>query len=265
MNLDKQIAELQADLNAAHHVTYLTGAGVSTPSHIPDYRSKNGIYNGISESPEQILSKETLFHQPAKFHHFVMENMYFPDAKPNIIHQKIATSCNKNGTLITQNVDGLDKKAGNKHVIEFHGDLYNIYCTKCHEKISYDSYKKSYLHEKDQGIIRPGIVLYGEPINEKVLTKSVEKIHDSDLVIIAGTSFVVYPFAQLLAYRQANAKIWVVNNTPVPAPKEVSTIIENAEKVFDKLYITAIILTNILFNLFPSSLCYFLLYNIRYS
>ena len=166
-----------------------------------------------------------------------MGNMYFPDAKPNIIHQKIAASCNKNGTLITQNVDGLDKKAGNKHVIEFHGDLYNIYCTKCHEKISYDNYKKSYLHEKDQGIIRPGIVLYGEPINEKILTKSVKKIHDSDLVIIAGTSFVVYPFAQLLAYRQANAKIWVVNNTTVPAPKDVSTIISNAEKVFDKLYI----------------------------
>lgn len=167
MNLDKQIAALQADLNAAIHVTYLTGAGVSTPSHIPDYRSKNGIYNGISESPEQILSEETLFHQPAKFHHFVMENMYFPDAKPNIIHKKIAASCNKNGTLITQNVDGLDKKAGNKHVIEFHGDLYNIYCTKCHEKISYNSYKNSYIHEKDQGIIRPGIILYGESINEK--------------------------------------------------------------------------------------------------
>ncbi len=111
MNVDKQIATLQADLNAAHHITYLTGAGVSTPSHIPDYRSKNGIYNGISESPEQILSEETLFHQPAKFHHFVMGNMYFPDAKPNIIHQKIAASCNKNGTLITQNVDGLDKKS----------------------------------------------------------------------------------------------------------------------------------------------------------
>lgn len=237
MNVDKQIATLQADLNAAHHITYLTGAGVSTPSHIPDYRSKNGIYNGISESPEQILSEETLFHQPAKFHHFVMGNMYFPDAKPNIIHQKIAASCNKNGTLITQNVDGLDKKAGNKHVIEFHGDLYNIYCTKCHEKISYDNYKKSYLHEKDQGIIRPGIVLYGEPINEKILTKSVKKIHDSDLVIIAGTSFVVYPFAQLLVYRQANAKIWVVNNTPIPTPKDVSTIISNAEKVFDKLCI----------------------------
>lgn len=75
MDLDNQIAALQADLNNAHHVTYLTGAGVSTPSHIPDYRSKNGIYNGISESPEQILSEDTLFHEPAKFHHFVMENI----------------------------------------------------------------------------------------------------------------------------------------------------------------------------------------------
>ena len=237
MDLDNQIAALQADLNNAHHVTYLTGAGVSTPSHIPDYRSKNGIYNGISESPEQILSEDTLFHEPAKFHHFVMENMYFPNAQPNIIHQKIAASCNKNGTLITQNVDGLDKKAGNKHVIEFHGNLYNIFCTKCHEKISYEEYKESYLHAKDHGIIRPGIVLYGEPINEMVLTESIKAIQNSDLVIIAGTSFVVYPLAQLLAYRQAAAKVWVINNTPVPAPKEVLTIIENAEKVFDKLYI----------------------------
>jgi NAD-dependent protein deacetylases, SIR2 family len=157
MNVDKQIAALQADLNAAHHITYLTGAGVSTPSHIPDYRSKNGIYNGISESPEQILSEETLFHQPAKFHHFVMGNMYFSDAKPNIIHQKIAASCNKNGTLITQNVDGLDKKAGNKHVIEFHGDLYNIYCTKCHEKISYDNYKNHIFMKKIRELFVPGL------------------------------------------------------------------------------------------------------------
>lgn len=237
MDLDKQIAALQADLNNAQHVTYLTGAGVSTPSHIPDYRSKNGIYNGISESPEQILSEDTLFHEPAKFHQFVMENMYFPNAQPNIIHKKIAASCNKNGTLITQNVDGLDKKAGNKHVIEFHGNLYNIFCTKCYEKISYDEYKKSYFHEKDNGIIRPGIVLYGEPINEDILINSIKNIQNSDLVIIAGTSFVVYPFAQLLAYRKPNAKVWVINNTIVPAPEEVSTIISDAEKVFDKLYI----------------------------
>lgn len=122
-------------------------------------------------------------------------------------------------------------------MIEFHGDLYNIYCTKCHEKISYNSYKNSYIHEKDQGIIRPGIILYGESINEKILTKSVENIHDSDLVIIAGTSFVVYPFAQLLTYRQAKAKVWVVNNTNISTSNGVSTIIDNAEKVFDKLYI----------------------------
>ena len=80
-------------------------------------------------------------------------------------------------------------------------------------------------------------VLYGEPINEMVLTDSVKAIQNSDLVIIAGTSFVVYPFAQLLAYRQATAKVWVINNTPVPTPKDVLTIIENSEKVFEKLYI----------------------------
>lgn len=236
-DITTQIKSLQSDLDNANHITYLTGAGVSTPSHIPDYRSKNGIYNGISESPEQILSDDTLFHEPAKFHQFVMENMYFPAAKPNIIHKKIAASCNKNGTLITQNVDGLDKKAGNKHVIEFHGNLYNIFCTKCHQNFSYSEYKESYLHKKDNGIIRPGIVLYGEPINENALIKSINAIQNSDLVIIAGTSFVVYPFAQLLQYRQKNAKVWIINETPIPTPITSFAIIGPAEKTFDKLYI----------------------------
>lgn len=140
MDLDKQIATLQADLNNAQHVTYLTGAGVSTPSHIPDYRSKMESIM-VFLKPRTDTEWRYSFHEPAKFHQFVMENMYFPNAQPNIIHKKIAASCNKNGILITQNVDGLDKKAGNKHVIEFHGNLYNIFCTKCYERISYDEYK----------------------------------------------------------------------------------------------------------------------------
>lgn len=129
MNHD-DLTELQQDLDNAKHVVFLTGAGVSTHSGIPDYRSKNGIYNGVQESPETILSESTLYNRPEFFYHFVMDNMYFPDAKPNLIHEKIAQICNKKGDLITQNIDRLDTKAGNEHVTEFHGNLYNIYCTK---------------------------------------------------------------------------------------------------------------------------------------
>ncbi len=230
------LKDLKQDINKAHHIAFLTGAGVSTHSGIPDYRSKNGIYQGVSQSPEQLLSDETLYHQPEAFYQFVMKNMYFPKAQPNSIHQKIAQLCNEKGDLITQNVDGLDKKAGNKHVIEFHGDLYDIYCTTCGQKFSYDEYAKHMRHEKDNGIIRPGIVLYGEPIDQKRLYASVAAVQSSDVIIISGTSFVVYPFAQLLAYRQQNAKVWILNNTPLAQqPDEVKAIIADARDVFSQL------------------------------
>lgn len=234
MNDSDKIAALKEDIEQAKHIVFLTGAGVSTHSGIPDYRSKNGIYNGVTESPETILSEDTLFNRPKFFYDFVMHNMYFPDAKPNLIHQKIAAICNQKGTLITQNIDRLDKKAGNKHVTEFHGNLYNIYCTKCHRPVSYEEYAQNYLHKNCGGIIRPGIVLYGEAINPDNLTKSVQAMDESDLVIICGTSFVVYPFAQLLAYRKPNAKIWAINKTPVPA-QGINAIIGDALDVFAQL------------------------------
>lgn len=228
------LTELQEDIDQAKHIVFLTGAGISTHSGIPDYRSKNGIYNGIKESPETILSEDILFHRPELFYHFVMDNMYFPDAKPNLIHQKIAQFCNEKGDLITQNIDCLDKKAGNKHVTEFHGNLYNIYCTKCHQQVSYSEYANSYIHQNCGGIIRPGIVLYGEAINPEVLNDSVNIMQKSDLIIISGTSFVVYPFAQLLAYRKENAKIYSINKTEIPAP-QVKQIIGDALDIFKQL------------------------------
>lgn len=231
---DSQIKSLKDDLTNAKRVVFLTGAGVSTHSGIPDYRSKNGIYNGVKESPETILSEETLYNRPQFFYDFVMHNMYFPQAQPNLIHQKIAAFCNQKGILITQNIDRLDTKAGNQHVIEFHGNLYHIFCTKCHQEISYDEYAKGYVHQNCGGIIRPGIVLYGEAIDQNNLMRSIEAMQAADLVVIVGTSFVVYPFAQLLAYRKSGAKIWAVNKTAIPA-KGINTIIGDALDIFAKL------------------------------
>lgn len=234
MENSEKIAALKTDIQDAKKVVFLTGAGVSTHSGIPDYRSKSGIYNGVSESPETILSDDTLYNRPKFFYDFVMNNMYFPEAKPNLIHEKIATICNEKGELITQNIDRLDKKAGNQHVTEFHGNLYDIYCTKCHQAVSYDEYAKSYLHQNCGGIIRPGIVLYGEAINPENLNRSVRAMQSADLVIIVGTSFVVYPFAQLLAYRKSNSKVWVINKTMVPV-SGIKAIIGDALDVFKKL------------------------------
>ena len=215
--MDQQLLqEFKADLSAARHPVFLTGAGVSTHSGIPDYRSKTGIYNGVSELPETILSEDTLFNRPELFYSFVMQNMYFPEAKPNLIHEKIAAICNEKGYLVTQNIDTLDAKAGNRHVTEFHGNLYDIYCSKCHKQLTYEDYAKGYRHECG-GIIRPGIVLYGEGINPDNISNSVNHIANSDMVIIVGTSFVVYPFAGLLNYAPASAKLWALNLTEIPA------------------------------------------------
>lgn len=232
--IEEQVQELQADLDDARHVVFLTGAGVSTHSGIPDYRSKNGIYNGISQSPEEILSTDTLMNRPALFHDFVMKNMYFPTAQPNLIHKKIAQICQTKGELITQNVDGLDRKAGNKNVIEFHGNLYDIYCTKCQQKVALADYQSSYLHKTDGGIIRPGIVLYGEPIDQEKLMKSVQAVANSDLVIICGTSFVVYPFAGLLQYTRG-AKIWAINKQALAQVGGIKQIVADAAVIFKRL------------------------------
>lgn len=229
-----QITELKDDLNQAQHITFLTGAGVSTHSGIPDYRSKNGIYDGVNESPETILSEETLYQRPKFFYQFVMNNMYFPDAQPNKIHQKIAEFCNEKGDLITQNVDHLDHKANNHYVTEFHGSLYDIYCTKCRQPVSYQEYANSFRHKNCGGIIRPGIVLYGEQIDQTNLSKSINAMSMSDLIIICGTSFVVYPFAQLLSYRQPDAKVWAINKTAIPAAG-ISAIIGDALDVFQQI------------------------------
>ncbi|KRL62773.1 NAD-dependent protein deacylase [Lactobacillus psittaci] len=231
--MTSKIDSFISDLKTANKVTFLTGAGVSTHSGIPDYRSKNGIYHGVNMSPEIILSPDTLLHRPELFHQFVMNNMYFPDAKPNLIHQKIVQICNQKGELITQNIDCLDTKAGNKHVTEFHGNLYNIYCTKCHQKVAFNSYQKSYKHECG-GIIRPGIVLYGEGIDSQVLEHSLQAVSTSDLIVIVGTSFVVYPFAGLLNYRQANSKVWCLNKTKIQTDiaEQITT---DALKVFQEL------------------------------
>lgn len=234
MTQQTDIKALKTDIANAQHIVFLTGAGISTHSGIPDYRSKNGIYNGVKESPETILSEDTLFHRPEFFWHFVMHNMYFPQAKPNLIHQRIAALCNQKGTLITQNIDGLDKKAGNQHVVEFHGNLYRIYCTKCHKPVSYQEYAHDYHHQNCGGIIRPGIVLYGEAIAPANLGAAVAALQKADLVIISGTSFVVYPFAQLLAYAPAAAKVWAINKTAIPAAG-VSAIIGDARDVFAQI------------------------------
>ena len=197
--------DIQQLIDNAKNIVFLTGAGVSTASGIPDYRSKGGIYDGIALRPEYLLSTDALASEPEKMYEFAKENMYFPNAQPNIIHEKMATLTQKNrARIITQNVDGLHLKAGAKNVIEFHGSLYNIYSTTDGQPSDVDTYLQSPYRE-DGALLRPAITLYGEiPFR---VDEAAQWMTQADLVVIVGTSFVVYPFAGLLQYARPNVPV----------------------------------------------------------
>lgn len=214
------MTELNDLLNGAQHVVFMTGAGVSTASGIPDYRSKNGLYAG-REAPEYLLSEECLQEEPQKHYDFVTKSMIYPDAKPNIVHEKMAELAQRKGaTVITQNIDGLHAQAGTPtdKLVEFHGNLTNVYCQKCGKSATLTEYQKSMYHQGCGGILRTGIVLYGEQINEDNLRRSLTAIANADLLVVVGTSFVVYPFAGLISYRSPQAKLVAVNKQQITIP-----------------------------------------------
>ncbi len=233
------MSELNTLIQQAHHIVFLTGAGVSTASGIPDYRSKGGLYtNSRHAQPEYLLSHTCLVEEPDVFYQYLMENMYYPDAKPNVIHEKMAALCKAGkATIITQNIDGLHVKAGapEKSVVEFHGNLYNVYCQKCGKYVDYKEYLKHPDHEGCGGRLRCDVVLYEEGIDEGNLSRSLKAMAEADLIIVCGTSFKVYPFAGLLQYRSPNAKVVAVNKEAIALPKGGIMIEGDAVKEFEKV------------------------------
>ncbi|MFD1393090.1 NAD-dependent protein deacylase [Lacticaseibacillus jixianensis] len=226
--------DLKEAIAQAQFVTFMTGAGVSTASGIPDYRSKGGLYSDLA-SPEEALSDDNLRLHHQAFHDWVVKKMYYPNAKPNVIHEKMAAITNEKGAIVTQNVDGLHQKGGAKHVIEFHGNLYNIFCQTCGRHFDYQTYLKSDVHEADGGVLRPGIVLYGEPIEPNVIARAVSAIRQADLLVVVGTSFQVYPFAGLIGYARPDAVLAAVNREPIALPAGAHMVLGDATAVFAKL------------------------------
>ncbi|EHP6529080.1 NAD-dependent protein deacylase [Listeria monocytogenes] len=227
--------KLNEALKKAEHIVFLTGAGVSVPSGIPDYRSKNGLYAGMS-SPEYMLSHTCLVREPEKFYQFVTENMYYPNAVPNMIHTKMAEiEAEKDVTIITQNIDGLHEKAGSKKVVNFHGSLYHCYCQKCGMSVTAQEYLKSDIHTDCGGIIRPDVVLYEEAISESAIEQSLAAIRQADLIVIVGTSFRVSPFCNLTDYRNKKARIFAVNKERISLPYPFEMMESDALKVFAEI------------------------------
>ena len=197
------INKLQQAINNADNIVFFTGAGLSTASGIPDFRSATGLYKNVYRA-EEMLSHTFFEHKTDEFFEFYKEKMLYPDAKPNYAHEFMAKlQDKKNVSVVTQNIDGLHQAAGSKTVYELHGSILRNYCTKCHKFFDLDYIINSegipYCDECGS-IIKPDVVLYEEGLDEEVISKAINAIAKADLLVVCGTSLVVYPAAGFIRY-----------------------------------------------------------------
>ena len=206
-NTEKTIDLLKQWIAQSDSIVFFGGAGVSTESGIPDFRSVDGLYNQTYDyPPETIISHSFYVRNPQEFYRFYKDRMLFPAAKPNRAHLALAKleQEGKLKTVITQNIDGLHQAAGSKEVLELHGSVHRNYCTRCGQFYGLDYVMKSEGVPKCScgGIIKPDVVLYEEGLDNRILQKAVRAIHNADMLMIGGTSLVVYPAAGLIDYYQ---------------------------------------------------------------
>lgn len=218
-------------IKEAKKITFMTGAGVSTPSGIPDYRSLGGIYAG-QDRPEYLLSASALKEAPEKFYQFV-KLLYHPEAKPNLIHQKMAQLEREKGSwIVTQNIDQLHRQAGSQQVVEFHGNLYECTCLRCSQQVPWQAYLQSDRHENCGGQIRPAILLYEEGLTTAIIEAALTAVNQADLIVIVGTTFQVHPFCDLINSRN---NVIAINQTPVQHPAIEAFYLGDAVTVFNEL------------------------------
>jgi NAD-dependent deacetylase len=200
----KEIQELQSYIDSSKKVVFFGGAGVSTESGIPDFRSVDGLYNQkYKYPPEAIISHSFFMRRPHDFYEFYRDRVIHLDAKPNAAHLKLAEleSAGKLAAVITQNIDGSHQAAGSQNVLELHGSIWRNYCLGCGKR-----YDTAYVIGADGvplcecgGIIRPDVTLYEEPLDQHILLQAEKSLREADLLIIGGTSLAVYPAAGLVS------------------------------------------------------------------
>lgn len=202
----EKIAQLQKMIDESSRIVFFGGAGVSTESNIPDFRSTDGLYHQTYKYPPEVMVSHSFYVQHTEeFYDFYKNKMIFPDAKPNKAHLKLAEleKAGKLSAIVTQNIDGLHQMAGSKNVFELHGSVHRNYCQKCHR-----FYDVNYVVKADGvpyceacgGIIKPDVVLYEEGLDGNVMQGAINAIANADMLIIGGTSLVVYPAAGMIDY-----------------------------------------------------------------
>lgn len=225
------ITTLSEWIEDSNNIVFFGGAGVSTESGIPDFRSVDGLYNQKYDyPPEVILSHNFFINYPGEFYKFYRDKLIVENAKPNAAHLRLA-ELERNGkvkAVITQNIDGLHQAAGSKKVLELHGSLLRNYCMKCEAKYPVTTVTKC----KDVprcncgGVIRPDIVLYEEGLDIHVMNEAISLIRKADILIIGGTSLSVYPAAGLVNYYKGH-KLVLINKTPTPMDSIANLLIQD--------------------------------------
>ncbi|MEG1547824.1 MAG: NAD-dependent protein deacylase [Clostridia bacterium] len=228
------IKKLKEYLACSRSIVFFGGAGVSTESGIPDFRSENGIFEAIErfgEKPEVLLSHMFFIKHTARFYEYYRDSLLVTDVIPNAAHTALA-KLEEDGKLtavITQNIDGLHQKAGSKSVYELHGSIYRNHCMQCGK-----SYDAEYVKRAAGipmcdcgGIIKPDVVLYGEGLDERTVSGAISSIAEADMMIVGGTSLAVYPAAGLLDYYSGD-KLVLINKSSTPYDDRANLIINDS-------------------------------------
>ena len=237
-----EIQRLQAIIDNSKSMVFFGGAGVSTESGIPDFRSADGLYNQqYSYPPEEIISHSFFYRDTAEFYRFYRDKMIFEGAKPNAAHLFLARAeeVGKLDCVITQNIDGLHQAAGSKRVFELHGSIHRNYCQRCKKFYSLDYITRSTGVPRCGcgGVIKPDVVLYEEPLDNRVVNGAVHAISRADTLIIGGTSLVVYPAASLINYFNGRHLV-VINKGATSADAQAELVIKSPiGETFSKLRI----------------------------
>ena len=239
---EKDISTFQELIDKSQKIVFFGGAGVSTESGIPDFRSQDGLYNQkYKYPPEEIISHTFFSYRTDEFYEFYKDKMLITDAKPNITHYALAKLEEKGKLLavVTQNIDGLHQMAGSKKVYELHGSILRNYCMKCHKfyDVNYIKDSKGVPICECGGLIKPDVVLYEEGLDDAVITGALNAIEEADLLIIAGTSLVVQPAASLINYYNGK-DIVLINKSSTPADRRATLVFHEAlGDVFSRLKI----------------------------
>lgn len=224
-----KIEQLRSWIAESKRMVFFGGAGVSTESGIPDFRSVDGLYHQkFDYPPETIISHSFFLKNPEYFYRFYREKMLPLGFEPNVTHRVLARLEQEGhlAAVVTQNIDGLHQKAGSKEVLELHGSVLRNYCMRCRKPYPVESIAKSTGIPKCScgGIIKPDVVLYEEGLDSCTINKSVDYISKADILIIGGTSLAVYPAAGLIDYYRGN-KLVLVNKSPTPADRRADLVI----------------------------------------